>query len=418
MPLPSQSMTNRLIVTVALVLSSSTCRAAQMIDTGSDGHDGVFTPAANTVIDMADHPDGVYHYTDVNIPANVAVRFIPNSKNTPVTWLIQGDCVIAGAVDVSGLAPVGQTGGIGGPGGHGGGDAGTGTRPPRSGDGPGGGASSWSYQMGGNGSFGRVGGRARGDASFIQEDAGPAYGNQFLLPLLGGSGGGGGWDPNSSKAQGGGGGGGAILIASSKTIAIIGEIKAVGADSGPAENYGAGGGGSGGAIRLLAAQVAGNGILTAAGGAAIFEMFGGVAQSEAGEGRIRIDAFEDRFIGDIRGKLSSGYQPIISSYPNDGARLTVASIGGVPVSASPTGTLATPDAVLGAQQVNPVPIVVRCVNLPLNTPVTVSLKPRSGSLVRAVGYNNTGSFTESTATVLVWMPRGGGLVFATTTTSD
>jgi len=49
------------------------------VNSGSDGHDGALNPASNLVIDMADHPDGIYHYTSVNIPAGVTVSFVPNS---------------------------------------------------------------------------------------------------------------------------------------------------------------------------------------------------------------------------------------------------------------------------------------------------------------------------------------------------
>jgi hypothetical protein len=80
------------------------------------------------------------------------------------------------------------------------------------------------------------------------------------------------------------------------------------------------------------------------------------------------------------------------------------SVVGVPVSAAPTGGLATPDAVLSAQQANPVAIVVSCANLPLNTPITVTVKPATGAAVSAIGSNSTGTATASTATVLINMP--------------
>ena len=66
---------------------------------------------------MADHPDGIYHYTSVNIPAGVNVSFIPNAANKPVVWLVQGDCVLSGTVDVSGQNLNELGGGKGGPGG-------------------------------------------------------------------------------------------------------------------------------------------------------------------------------------------------------------------------------------------------------------------------------------------------------------
>jgi hypothetical protein len=53
------------------------------------------------------------------------------------------------------------------------------------------------------------------------------------------------------------------------------------------------------------------------------------------------------------------------------------------------------------------------VNLPLNSLITVSVKPANGAAVSAVAHNTTGTLTASTATVSINMPRGGGLVYAT-----
>ena len=99
-------------------------------------------------------------------------------------------------------------------------------------------------------------------------------------------------------------------------------------------------------------------------------------------------------------------------------QLTVTSVGGVPVSASPTGALSTPDAVLSAQQNNPIPVVVSCANLPLNTQITVSVKPANSAAVSATGYNTTGTLSSSTATISIVIPRGGGLIYATAATRN
>lgn len=89
-----------------VVVVAFMCLSAQaQVNSGSDGHDGAFNPTTNTVINMADHPDGIYHYTSVNVPTKVTVTFIPNANNTPVVWLVQSNCVIAGTVDVSGQDP-------------------------------------------------------------------------------------------------------------------------------------------------------------------------------------------------------------------------------------------------------------------------------------------------------------------------
>ena len=68
-----------------LLLAFFLCVSARaQVNSGSTGADGAFNPTTNTVINMADHPDGIYHYTSVNIPAGVTVTFTPNANNTPV----------------------------------------------------------------------------------------------------------------------------------------------------------------------------------------------------------------------------------------------------------------------------------------------------------------------------------------------
>jgi hypothetical protein len=79
--------------------------------------------------------------------------------------------------------------------------------------------------------------------------------------------------------------------------------------------------------------------------------------------------------------------------------------------------LTTPDAVVSAQQNNPIPIVVSCANLPLNSLISVTVTPANGSPVSATGYNSTGTLASSTATISIVIPRGGGLIYATATTS-
>lgn len=68
--------------------------------------------------------------------------------------------------------------------------------------------------------------------------------------------------------------------------------------------------------------------------------------------------------------------------------------------------------IIPGQQVNPVSIVVRCVNIPLNTDIIVDVKPANGPTVRAVGVNNAGAQASSTATVSLTLPRGAGTIQA------
>ena len=227
---------------------------------------------------------------------------------------------------------------------------------------------------------------------------GTTYGNIFAFPLSGGSGGGG------AAGGNGGGGGGAILIAASGQIQFTTPAGAIIANGG--NGNGGSGAGSGGTIRLVASRIIGPGGLQAT------SYYGG------GNGRIRFDTLENNFSGSILGQFTEGYQPIILPASGQGAQLTVTSVGGVAVSASPSGQLATPDAVISAQQNNPIPIVVQCSNIPLNTQITVSVKPANGAAVSATGLNNTGTLSSSTATVSIVMPRGGGLIYATAATGN
>ncbi len=391
-----------LLATFALAFAAGLISARAQINTGSDGHDGAFNPTQSTVIDMADHPDGIYQYTSVNIPSGVTVSFKPNANNTPVVWLVQGSCVINGTVDVRGFRAEGDTGGAGGPGGYAGGQ---GRFKLYRGGGPGGGSGSTSGNAG-NGSYGSVG-LLNGTAS-----AGAVYGNDFLLPLIGGSGGGG--VGNDSLGVGGGGAGGAILIAAPNQILINGRIWALGASGEAGSTSGTSGtlsfstgGGSGGAVRLLATSIAGTGEIIASGG-----IGGGAGTSNrAGNGRIRFDAIQVSF-GKITGTFTQGFQPIIMPGQSQGVSLSIASIAGLGTPGNPKGQVNTPDVVVPAVTANPVPVVVQCANIPLNTPVTVFAIPTMGSQVQANAVNNAGTLTSSTATINLNLPRGGGIIYA------
>jgi len=345
---------------------------------------------------MADHPTGIYNYTSVNIIGGT-VTFTPNSNNTPVVWLVQSNIVINSYISL----PGGGSGGPGGPGGFLGGKSGS---TPTAGQGPGGGAAG--ICGGGNASYGTLGGATTGGS------VGAIYGNNYLIPLLGGSGGGGG-------ASGfGGGGGGAMLIASSGSIQLNGwfDIRGGNGSQGGCCSWPFyAGGGSGGGLRLVASAITGNGYVMAAGGQ------GGCNSSYAngGGGRVRFDTLANSFGGNIyNATFTQGYQPIIIPQPGQGAQLIISSVGGIPVSSSPSGVVSTPDAIISSQQANPIQVVVQCSNIPLNTLITVTVMPVTGSSVSASGYNNTGSQASSTATILLNLPRAGGSLYATASVAN
>ncbi len=370
------------------------------VNSGSNGSDGAFNPTTNTVVNMADHPNGIYQFTSVNIPSGVTVTFTPNASNTPVLWLVQSNCTINGSVDASGGQCNSPVGGVAGVGGWRGGNGGDGNRD---GLGPGGGGGESGYYTASSGaSYATVGAGSR---------PGVSYGNGFLLPLMGGSGGGGMRTPGYA----GGGGGGVILIAASAFIAVNGSISANGGNGGGHfdSSYGSvgSGGGSGGGVRLVAGMIQGSGSISAGGG-------GGWCVRSGGSGRIRFDTLDNSFAGSLSGSFTQGLQPVIIPTAGQGVQLVIASVGGVAVSSSPTGVLSVPDAVISPHQENPIPVVVRCSNLPLNTPITVSVRPANGAVATGLGYNNIGTQASSTATMLVSIPRGGGMIWAAATTGN
>ena len=369
--------------------------------------DGALNPTINITIDMSDHPDGIYQYTSVNIPTGVTVSFTPNANNTPVVWLVQTNCVINGTIWLLGQFPNGAAGGTGGPGGFGGGNGSFDPNyPPSSGMGPGGGMVTVSTNLGGgNASYGTTG---TWDAA-NQYPPGNTYGNDFLIPLIGGSGGSGGWaNGGNHQAAGGYGGGGAILIASSSTI-TIGFSGVIWAGYG----WGAGGGpwgpgcGSGGAVRLVASTISGNGMI---------DCSGMDYDGNGGSGRVRLDALVNQFAGTINGVETRGFQPIIIPAPAQQAQMSISSIGGISVPPNTSSSLLNPAVIIPGQQANPIPVVVQCSNIPLNTTITVEVHPTIGATVTAVGLNIAGTQASSTATIPVNMPRGGGVILAQTVT--
>ena len=130
-------------------------------------------------------------------------------------------------------------------------------------------------------------------------------------------------------------------------------------------------------------------------------------------GEIRFDTLDNGFNGIISGGVfTQGFQPIIIPAPSQGLQLHIQSVAGNSVPNNPGGVLANPDVIVPAQQNNPIPIVVSCTNVPLNTEISVVVHPANGSDVQAVGLNNSGTLASSTATVSLNLPRGGGIIYA------
>ena len=81
--------------------------SALAFTSGSTGALGAFAPVSNTTVVLP--PDGILNYTTVTIPSGVTVTFQPNSANTPVTLLAQGNITIGGQLYVNGANGLGAT---------------------------------------------------------------------------------------------------------------------------------------------------------------------------------------------------------------------------------------------------------------------------------------------------------------------
>jgi hypothetical protein len=213
---------------------------AQPLNIPSDGSDGDLVITNDTVIDLGQAVTGnwddnnaahagngiydpnkwavVFKYSSVFIANGATLTFSNHPTHAPVVWLVSGNVTNNGTISLDGYTLALNS-----------------TEPAE--PGPGGFRGGTTYMLG----FGPGGGYSY----YGYYSAAFSYGNEQIVPLIGGSGG---------SAGSSGGGGGAILIASSGTIAINGYVSANGV-----------GGGSGGGIRLIAGQLIGNGVIFASG---------------------------------------------------------------------------------------------------------------------------------------------------------
>ncbi len=373
---------------------------AQEFDSGSDESDGdlTFVGTGTTILDpvaLGIDPDGdnVFHFTTVTIPVGHTVRLRTlelGGDGKAVVFLCSGDVEIAGILDLNGDGGHGGGGpfldSVSGAGGFSGGkgrDGSVGDAADR-GNGPGGGDA----PAGGAGHRTVGGGTTGGDA----------YGNRFLLPLIGGSGGAGGTATGTSNGSGGGAGGGAICIASSTSIAVTGTIRASGGGAGGGVTFGtAGGGGSPGAIRLVAPAVTGTGSIQ------LYPGFG------AGSGRVRIESFQRArgFTGSIvpaSDVLTEGTPGHVLP-PASAPSVRITSVDRVSVPAQTTGSTATPDVTIdNAEEIT---IEISASNVPLGTTVSLLLYSEDADPVKLTSTALEGSLDASTASAgPVVLPSG------------
>ena len=393
----------------ALMVSLALASGAQaQIDVGSDDTDGAFEPVANTVVDLSLSGTGpgsgvydsvewavIFNYTSVNIPAGVTVSFTNHPSGAPVIWLVSGDVNIAGAIVLGGEGNTGNAARapIGGAGGFRGGRA---YLSPESegagGHGPGGGAySAGVNDHGQGGSYGTVGGRNAADST---------YGNEKIVPLIGGSGG------SSARGTGGrsgGAGGGAILIAANNTITLTGSIRADGGATGTCCGGFFGAGGSGGGIRLVADTTTGGGSLLARGGSGI----GG-----GGKGRIRVEANVNDLThaGDPTYTQDFPDVPPMIFPPAASPIVTVTQLTidlvDIPVPADPSAKFEFPMQDVSIDALDPITVHVAATDVPLDWVVEVRAVAKSGSTVTVVADPLAGTEASSTTTASITLPRG------------
>jgi len=379
------------------VIAWATPALAQPLSIPSDGSDGVFNPGGpSIVVDLSQAPSGhwstpgngsgvydpdqwavVFKYSSVNVPAGTTVTFTNHPSGAPVIWLVQGDVLISGTVNLNGATghssstfprtyahpgPGGFRGGRGsaiGQSGSGGFGVGGGHRAPNIGGGAGG-----SYA---------TSGAAGAQGALV----GTTYGNVGVFPLIGGSGGGGGTTgASSTNASGGGGGGGAILIAASSMIRVQGSLLANGGSVGSTIQTNHGGGGSGGGIRLVAQVISGDGTIAAQPG------LGGTgtganAGGNGGHGRIRVEGDSIDLTGSTNPAASLG-QPNLRFFRESSTPIIrAASIGGRQVPTDPAAGFEFP-ADVQIEQSGVVPMSIVAENVPPNAAVTVRITPTVG----------------------------------------
>lgn len=404
-------MNRKFLAMVLAGLLSGSVLKAQTFSSGSNGSDGaldltnrqgtlVFDPSTfNPPLDQ-DH-DNVYHFTTIKIPSGLTVRLSAEVLGAkPVVWLASGDVTIDGALDLSGGTGHPYIGvgaaivpSLAGAGGYPGGIGETTSQSWTTGQGPG-------APRGPNGGAGHV---VPGQGASMASLNGSAYGNDFLLPLVGGSGGSGGTNPGGAgvSGSGGGAGGGALLIASSVSIRISGSINADGGSGGqPTSAAGSGGGGSGGAIRLIAP------IVSSAGPFTFLTAKGGLPFAGSGigsQGRIRLEAFQHQFTGrtDPPPTVTSP-SPVFP--PASAPAVRIVSIGGVTVPPNPNASFVAPDVTL--DNAATVTIQLAGSKVPVGTIVHLTLTPETGAIVNVDSTPLAGTFDSSTATASVTIPHG------------
>jgi len=395
-----------------LLLLSLLAAPAWAFNSGSTGTDGAFSPTSDTTVVLP--ADGIINYTTLNIPNGVTVKFAPNAANTPAFILVQGDAVIDGTIDISGID--GEIFSAPPPGGFAGGlpqltVGGTG-------QGPGGSTGGASTTIGGNG--GSYGTQGTTGTNNLTTGLGLVYGSTSLLPQLGGSGGGASASSSTVSGNRGGSGGGAILLAASGTLTINGAILANGGDGSPVtgNNLPGAGGGSGGSVRIIASTLTGTGTIDFSGGVRGAPSNIGRAGGIGGIGRARLEADVFNFTG------TAIPSTVVSSLPqsvfaSNLPTIRITTVGGTAVPASPTGEN---DVILPTSIINPVTVEFAATGVPLGSTIELTVTPVTGAATTSTSTGLAGTEASSTASASATLPNGASVLlasvsFAVTTTT-
>jgi hypothetical protein len=409
-----QSLKRILLSVTAFTFLSSALAA--IVVPGASGSDGPLDITTDTVIDLSKAGTGawdsniatnsgngvydpekwavVFKYSSVTIRSNATVTFRNHPSRAPVVWLVSGDVVIQGSVQLNGenskrapfISEPGPGGFRGGQGNYAQGLL------SGSGFGPGGGDYYVNWVTAAN--YSEVGPRTqdpRGSRSVT-----PAYGNPSLLQLVGGSGGSGSsanryQAPFTDWQEGGAGGGGAILIAAETTVKLNGRLSCNGGSAVLGGDQWAGAG-SGGAVRIVCSTLDGRGLVEAVGGT-------GKGAAGGGAGRIRVERVET--VETIEHKVGFSPDPsTVTLVPGHVALLwpreadpsvRILSIGERSVSSDPRAGFGAfgPDVALALTNRTFVSVETR--NVETNSQVIVRLTPRANGTSLEVNAGLVGS---------------------------
>lgn len=397
------------LVFLQITLSALAC-LAQSFSSGSNGSDGAYNPTQSGDFDpvalgLDTDGDNVFHFTTINIPSgvNIRLRAWKMRRPGPVYFLATGNVTIAGTLDLSG-----EDGSEGssdllarrltqpGPGGY---PGGPGNRPGDTtrnrGFGPGS-ASHPCAPVHANPTL--LNGPQQGCS---QTPA--AYGNLYLLPLIGGSGGAGAPSSGSSTGGNGGAGGGAIRISSSTSIVVNGSILARGGSVGTGccvcgLNLMAG---TGGSIHLQSPTLSIAGTVSSQGG----NFATPCGSTGFSYGRLRFDstnysaANASIFPTPLMGPLVS------LGVPTPGPVLRFVSVGGVNAPAFPTGSFGVPDITVNSTSA--IPVQIGASGIPLGTTLTLFVTSDGTVAEQTVTTSPlAGSLSSSTATANITLPQG------------